>query len=388
MLLFDSKVRTDPTVSSGLESTFQFLDRVRSPFFREVREALKRWVAGYPEDEQEELVSRLRAGTGSFRDAFWELWLYTAYRGAGFEVDVHPPVPGSENRPDFAVHRGDFSAYLEARVATGASAQSVAKENLLSSLYKAFNTASHPDFRLALSVEHEGAQQPNAKVLRRGVMQWLEGLDVESVAHLGPFSLPEHEQTLQGWTFRFTALPLAEEKRGMSRTPFISVHPGGSFIGDAGAAFRKALKHKGRRYGPAADPLIIAVQVEEPWTDIEDLESALHGRTSQHATRTEDGISLSEVERLDDGYWSASSGRRVAAVLTSETINPWTVQTARPSLWTSPFRTSELAHPRIWQTGTLEPDRKSVSWVAPTEGAATEWFGVPDDWPNGVRFPS
>jgi hypothetical protein len=230
--LFDEKARTDPTENSGLEPMFEFLDRVATPFFAQVRDALNRWVAAYPSTERDELISRMRAGSSAFRDAFWELWLSTAYVGAGFDVEIHPMIPGTGNQPDFAVSRGPFAAYLEARVATGASADSVARDNLKLGLYKAFNTADHRDFRLSLSIPTEGPSQPSAKALRRGVLGWLDTLEVDTVARDGqPF--PSHVEKISGWTFRFTALPLSAERRGVSRAPLLSILPGGSFVGIA-----------------------------------------------------------------------------------------------------------------------------------------------------------
>lgn len=369
-----------------MESTFDFLDRVASPFFQQVREALNRWVADYPAAERDELIARMRAGSGAFRDAYWELWLYTAYCGAGFEVEIHPTIPGSDNQPDFAISRGPFAAYLEARVATGASTQTVARENLLNGLYKAFNTGDHPDFRLALSIVQEGDGQPSAKALRRRVLQWLDGLDADTVAQQSP-AFPEHLEAIQGWVFRFTALPLAVDKRGSSKAPLISVMPGGTFVGDAGAAFRKALQHKGRRYGTGADPLIVAIQIEELWTHDEDVESALFGRTSQRAERVGGKFVLGELTRLEDGYWTAASGRRVAAVLTAESVQPWAVLRPQPRLWSDPYRSTALDHPAIWDSGTLEPERVNVRWRSSTEANPAKWFGVPVGWPQGVPFP-
>lgn len=385
--LFTEKPRTDPTPRAELEPTFDFLDRVSTPYFQEVRVALNRWVDDYAADEREEMVSRLRGASGSFRDAFWELWLYTAYRGAGFEVEIHPEIPDSEKRPDFLVSRGEFAAFLEARVATGSSAQSVARENLLGGLYAAFNTESHPDFRLWISILKEGTGQPSARGLRREVMRWLDALDVEAVARQGP-PFPEHVERVRDWAFRFQALPLDREKRGMSTAPMLAVTPGGSFAGDAGAAFRKALQRKGRRYGPGADPLILAIQVEAPWTHDEDIESALYGRTSQRIEQGPHGLVHGQVRRLEDGYWTATDGRRVAGVLTARNVRPWSVLAPRPRLWADPFRANALRHPEIWHRGHLEVDRSRTRWDPPAELVDGSWFGVGTDWPPGETFPA
>lgn len=384
-MLFDPRLRTDPTESSGLESTFDFLDRVASPFFEQVREALNRWVSAYPSTERDELIARMRASSSAFRDAFWELWLYTAYVGAGFDVEIHPTIPGTRNQPDFAVSRGTFTAYLEARVATGASAESVARENLKLGLYKAFNAGDHRDFRLSLSIATEGRGQPSAKALRGGVLAWLDTLDADEVARDGqPF--PTHVAAVGGWTFEFTALPLAADRRGASKAPLLSVLPGGSFVGDSSAAFRKALERKGRRYGASVDPLIVAIQTEELWTHRGDLESALFGRTSQRGELIGGQLVMSDLTRKSDGYWSESSGQRVAAVLTAEHVQPWAVIRPRPLLWLNPQRATALDHPDIWPKGALADDRLAVTWTPPDEFAPDHWFGVPRGWPDGVPF--
>src|SRR4051794_5664303 len=97
-LLFADRVRTDSSPSSGFESMFAFLDRVESAYFAQVRVELNRWFARYPTQHRPELRARLEDDENEFA-AFWELLLHEVYVAAGYSVEIHPELPGTDKRP-------------------------------------------------------------------------------------------------------------------------------------------------------------------------------------------------------------------------------------------------------------------------------------------------
>ena len=111
-LLFSVGRRVNPLHAGYAESSFAFLDRVAQPYWARIRDELDRWFADFPEGEHaRDLRNRFRKDDPrQHYAAWWELYLYTFLRRSGFEVEVHPYVHGTRDRPDFLVRsrRGVF----------------------------------------------------------------------------------------------------------------------------------------------------------------------------------------------------------------------------------------------------------------------------------------
>ena len=96
---------------------FPFLDRVAGPFWDRVRDLIEDWLSRYYADEVEFLVSAMKQKDNrAFAAGFWELYLHETLARGGFAVECHPPIEGTDKRPDFRTTQDDTGFYLEARV--------------------------------------------------------------------------------------------------------------------------------------------------------------------------------------------------------------------------------------------------------------------------------
>jgi hypothetical protein len=166
--LFRRDTRTDPGPSQYTESRFAFLDRVDSRFFGNVRELLESWYAAHPDHDQHLHHGFCNDDNRSHSAAFWELYLYTAYRASGREVEVHPDLgTGSQARPDFLVE-GSTSFVVEARLLmTPEEARS--SSALTSPLYDAIDELSSDDFFVWVSGVEMGKAAPSLTKFKAGL---------------------------------------------------------------------------------------------------------------------------------------------------------------------------------------------------------------------------
>src|SRR3954468_19473387 len=131
-MLFDDDMRSDAR-SAATESVFEFLARADGRYWAVVRDMLNSWFARYPVQERDELRKRLFDDDMS-QPAFWELLLHELYTAADFRVEVHPPLEGSDNRPDFRISDEESAFLLEARAVTATTPERRARDRRLQTL--------------------------------------------------------------------------------------------------------------------------------------------------------------------------------------------------------------------------------------------------------------
>src|SRR4051794_6368958 len=98
----------DPAATGGRgtpkgrpEGNFEFYDRAATPFWGEVRRVLNEWFSRYPMGAREGLRRDLTSSRDRATDAaLWELLLHELYSRAGFDLEVHPQLPGTRRTPD------------------------------------------------------------------------------------------------------------------------------------------------------------------------------------------------------------------------------------------------------------------------------------------------
>jgi hypothetical protein len=100
--LFDSCERVDGRPASNMESSFEFLNRVCSPWWDRVRCELEQWFVDYPANHQRDLRGRFRSSKADQHwPAWWELYLFRLFTHLQYEIEVHPKLESSNAKPDF-----------------------------------------------------------------------------------------------------------------------------------------------------------------------------------------------------------------------------------------------------------------------------------------------
>src|SRR5262249_44746022 len=113
MELFDRMERTDTGRATYAEGEFTYMNSSARWDVMQVRQLLESWFAKYPSEHQPELAGRFRApGKRGLEPPFFELFLHQLLLRLGFRVTVHPPLIGTERRPDFLAESDGGTGFL------------------------------------------------------------------------------------------------------------------------------------------------------------------------------------------------------------------------------------------------------------------------------------
>lgn len=236
----------------------------------------------YPRAHRPELVKNLKSSENDqFEAAFWELYLHEAYRRSGYELEVHPQIPGSTTHPDFRVEGESGHFYLEA-VRVGTPSTKRAEERRLQDLQAQVDIVSSERFIVILTVHATGPKTPPSRTLRGELLRWLETLDPNDASagvepSAGFHSLPGHEFLRDGWKLEFHALP--RHSPVARHRPLISLQRRGQAqVVHNISVMRGVLDGKANKYGELDAPLVIAVLCNT-WSPTQDyqIQEALYG---------------------------------------------------------------------------------------------------------------
>jgi hypothetical protein len=364
--------------------------------FDRIRALLEEWFQHYPTAARAELRARLRSESNdTFSGAFWELYQHETLTRMGFDLTVHPQVPGTTKHPDFLAQRnGDVGFYLEATLAAPSRDESAAAKRL-GAIYDLVNNLDSPNFFLGLEVKKQGPSSPATVRLRRDLLMWLDNLDADVLIAdylaQGTRHSRDHVWEEGGWRIDFTPIPKSPEHRAKPGRAIGMTSEGASYI-DTKGGLRRAIKEKAGRYGLPDRPYIVAVLIEEDFTDDEDMVDALFGTVSYRMSMKADGALESAAPiRQRDGPWFAHAGpsnTRVSAVMTAINLQPPLVARRAPRLWLNPWALQPIVDSLGWRTTLVDAVAGTVAdhpaAVAPQEllGLSAEWPGPEDPFPH------
>lgn len=386
MRLFDDISRDDGRPMRDDESAFDFLNRVDRPYWAAIRDELEDWFAAFPTEEAESLRSRYRSRRREQHyAAWWELYLHRLFRALGFQVAVHPRLPGVGGRPDFLISNGQDRFLLEAATTFSGVVDPDRDEDRENWLRATIRGIRNPNFFVSLHVQVAGRETPSVREIVGPIERWLESLDADEI--LATQDIPERRFAPRDWEFELHALPVSLEHRGDPDHEILGSYMGAvGWINDA-EKLRRALENKRRKYGTPEVPLVVAVLLMSTYFDDGDVEKALLGDTafqyyqvqSPGEERPHDG----KFVRLPNGFWYQDGrprGTRVAGVLTGIRIFPETMMERWPRLWHNPWATHPLRVRLPFPLGVAHKSGR-VSYED-TEAAPGTYFDLPLGWPG------
>jgi hypothetical protein len=354
-----------------------------------VRILTENWYQRIPPEERGDLRTRFRSRDSvSTLAAFWEIYLHEALLRHGFDVVVHPEIPGSERSPDFLAKADEYSFYLEATCYFDQDRTS-AEERRRERLYDAINQLWNPDFHVWLDIENETESSPSGAPLRKALDEWLKGLDPDEVAAShdpgNMFDLPNFTWERDGWTVSFWAIPIKPEARGRPDSRLIGVYGTGEakFVDDK-TPIRSRLGAKARRYGDLDRPFVIAFSCHAMFVDHISIVDSLYGDEAVQFGHDAKGEIVTRGIRRRNGFWRGSEGprnRRVSAVLIGRNIAPWNVVERSPVLWHHPFANNPLDFEFVYPSQRLDLDQDRLVETAGTR-SMHEFFELPPEWPG------
>ncbi len=384
--LFETRERDFAGPKTEAERTFDYYDRSTRDDIARVRALLDAWFSRYPVAHRNELRARIRTGGDrAFDAATFELFLHELLVQLGYQVEVHPPVPGQKAQPDFAaVHPVDGKLYIEAVVATGLSEKDRAANARASIFYDVLNELDSRDFFLDLHVKGSPRTPPPARKFRDWIEKRIRELDYDQVLRLqtseSDGDVPSWLFEWEGWQIRVR--PVAKMKhRG---------EPGGRAIGlrsyraagvETWRPIRDAIRSKGRDHAAVDAPLVIAVNALNHYTEEIDLPQALFGEEQLEMVRGQPP----QVVHARNGAFIGPNGpvyRRVSAVLLARHFYPRLAAKAPLRLALHVDALRPLAGPILELPQLILNAAGCLEWI---EGRSTSAvLGLSPSWPENA----
>jgi hypothetical protein len=377
--LFDDLARFDDRPGRHSEPSFAFLDRRAGSFWDRVRDELELCYAAFPEEHKPGLVSRLRkVDERQHLPAWWELYVFTLFDRLGYDIEVHPELPGSKTTPDFLITKGPTSMYVEAAVVFNGDLDSDAWNWVCDCV----NDAENHDFMVDLEIPTQGMHRPAARNIIAPLEKWLASLDADRVieGQIEGHPLPHTQLTVDDWVLDYTAVPVRPDRRGTPRR-LIAIYPTkpAQFSRDV-EQLQKTLNKKGGKYNTLDKPLVVAITT---WNllDEYELREALFGSIKLAVPR--DHVDAAHFVHRPDGYWRSGAdprGSRISAVLFGDAMRAWLVASKLPELWINPWAVNPMHSLPPFATVAIGDDGKLARTDAST--TAANLFDLSLNWPN------
>ena len=380
--LFGDGERFDPQPARYAESSYEFLNRVASPYWARVRDELEVWFEALPAHAKADLRGRfVDRSAQQHYPAWWELYLFTLFSRLGFELEVHPETGSRRTRPDFRCTRDVSSFYLEATTVFSGIVEEGRHAEREGWILDLVNEARNPNFFVHLAFRAVGSQRPKRGEIVTPIEKWLATLDPDAVEPTLRENSDALDLVIRDWIIELNPIPLKPEARGRKDHRLLGIGPMSSgFVNDV-QKLRGSLERKFSRYGSLDAPLVVGVLMMSGSVDRETVEQALFGDEAiQLSTSNPEDY---RAIRKRNGAWVKESGpaaTAVSAVAVSSRLRPWTCASHLPKFWLHPWARAPLlcelpfVHAAVSDEGSLVYADARVS--------ASELLGLPLDWPG------
>lgn len=385
MPLFDVVDRPLDHGADEGEAAYRYLNRSGRPEVAAVRAKFVDFLARYPEESRDNLITRFRSDDDvSHYSAVFELLLHEALLCVGATIEaIEPKLAHTDRSPDFLVRSANGERfYLEATLATGLSDSDRRSKRLFDEAVQAVNEVASTHFLLSARFSGMPSGPIRRRRLRSAVETWLATLDYEQVKALGndaiagdpPFRHEEKNLTVELW-------PIPVKHPGEPVERAIGMQWGDAWSKTVGGALRSALNGKAGRYGNLDLPYVIAVNGLDHNGQRHDVLAALLG---QEVVRFPLGPNAGEP-RLDrdwDGLWIRPDGNRrclgVSGVLVCDNLTLWSAAKNDVVYVGHPAPRRPLANFPLSVTMLLPNDDNLVETRGETIG---QILGLSDNWP-------
>src|ERR1700688_840659 len=378
-MLFENRERTRKEPLRRGESLFEFYDSCGSRGYDELRSVVNSWLAQMPTDERKKFITRMRyGGDREFGSSLSELSLHAFILGSGYRANLHPEVPGSAKRPDYAAtdQKGAPLAYVEVTTVNPPAAQ-IAEMNRENPVYNAIDAAQIPaGSALGYSLVRAGKTSPALRPLVADIERWAR--DNAEAAKTKEVS---KTFTAGDWTIEIELYSGGSNPESTSRAIGVAGMRGGMIAPHKD--LRAVLEDKSRKYGMLDRPYLIAVA---------DGKDQLFNKDSVNLALTEavfgDEITqfkngTAHVTHAKNGFWHGPNGlrnRHVSGVLLLPETNLWKLREEKwqPVLAVNPWAERQLPD-------ALRPMRRleehNVRWALREGELFANVVGLPDPWP-------
>jgi hypothetical protein len=379
LVLFEDRERTRTAPLRRGEQLFDFYDSSASPGYNELRAILSGWLAQMPVDDRAELFTRMRyGGDREFGASLSELSIHAFVVGSRCRVKLHPEVPGSTKRPDFAaIDQTDTTvAYVEVTTVNPPATEE-AEKNRENPIYNAINDAKVPAGSiLGYRLVRAGTSSPPLRPLVAGIELWAH--DNAEAAKTKEVS---KTFTAGDWTIELDLYSGGSDPEPPTEAIGVAQMRGGVIAPHKD--LRDALYEKSRRYGALNKPYLIAVA---------DGKNQLFSTNSIHSALTEavfgDEIvqfkgGAAHITHAKNGFWHGPNGPRnkhVSGILLLPETGLWKLREEKwqPVLAVNPWADHPLPD-ALGEMSRFEAD--DGRWVFREGKSFSNIIGLPDPWP-------
>jgi hypothetical protein len=324
MKLFDDNERVDLDPSFHNENPYDYYDRSARTDISNVRQLLNSWFSTYPDKEKKEIKSRFKK---TFSSAFYELFIYQLFKCQGFEIEIHPEIPGSMKHPDFLLKKGNIEFYLEAKEARDKSEAEEALDKRINHVYDSLNKIKSPNFLLKIDeLILKSSQQPSTKKAIEKIETDLAKYDPDDLSDkltkLGLDGAVRIEFENPDLKLVVALIPKIPSARNLEGRP-IGMYPFESFWGGSEDSIKDSFTKKSKRYGNLDKPYFICINaIGIKGAGDFDVEGALWGSIA-YTWSTDPNNRDERLERKLDGIFLEPKGPRsknVSGVLVTKAM--------------------------------------------------------------------
>lgn len=278
MLLFDKKERTLQGPADYNADIYAYYNDSARADIDHVRAQLEFWFANYPENEKEELKSRVKA---TFNPAIFELFIFALFTELGYSLEIHPEIPGTAKRPDYLARRDNDLFYIEVKCMTMLSQSDQALERRKNAVLDAINKIDASNFLLKLEeISFLDHSQPSGKEIIRffnkKIATYNPDAYTEHLMQYGFDGMPEIIYEDDKVKIKTKLLPKSPLHRG-TKSRSIGTHPSVNLIGNDSEDIKGSLETKATRYGNLNAPYIICLNKQSVGLDLIEVQEALYG---------------------------------------------------------------------------------------------------------------
>ena len=342
--LFDEMKRTVASRRQGSESLFAYLNRSADREATVVRARLDLWFERFPGEARNDVRARFRKDDDrAHKGAVFELFIHELLTHLGCTVEVHPSVPGRGSRPDFLAHHGDRLFYVETTYIEP-SASPFARDILEEDAVAKINSLSSPNFRIFAQVEGKLSSALSREQVVRPFVELLAAHDPDEIQRVidvaGPLAQPSRTIRSESWSLQGWLVPIAPEKRGGARSGPLVIGPARAEATDISSSVQKAIREKANKYGQLDSPLVVAVNVRDPFFGRDEEMEALFGKEQIVYYENRPDLSA-KLSRKPDGVWIQGGYQprytRLSAVLVFRDLVPWNLCEVPTCFYVNPF---------------------------------------------------
>lgn len=278
MFLFDKKERTLQGPADYNADIYAYYNDSARLDVGCVRDQLEIWFAKYPQNEKEELKSRVKA---TFHPAIFELFIFALFTELGYSLEIHPEIPGTTKRPDYFAKKGNDVFYIEVKFMTMLSQNEQSLERRKNAVLDAINKIDASNFLLKLEdIAFKDSSQPSGKdIIRyfnREIANYSPDDYTERLLQHGFDGMPEIIYEDDKIKITTKLLPKSPLHRG-TNSRSIGAHPTVTQIGNDSEDIKGSLESKATRYGNLNAPYIICLNKQSVGLDLIEVQEALYG---------------------------------------------------------------------------------------------------------------